>query len=322
MAHATTLRTTPVLLDTDMGNDIDDALALTMLHALQRRGECELIGISLSKDNPWAAPYTRLVNIRCGNAGVPVGRISAGPSPDEGNFIRQITQSCPAGTPLTDKAQYEESVPMLRRLLASQEDGSVVIITIGFFTNLARLLDSPADAISPLHGHTLLARKVKSVCSMAANFRPTPEQSSGPDSGNPEFNIRTDISAARHFITHCPRPIDFSGFEIGIELLFPSTRIEEILAVEPSNPVASAYAAYVALPHDRPCWDQTAVLQAVRPSEHYFDLSQPGHVHIDDQGHSIFQPKTNGPHRHLIFNARSHRDALEEIIRLSTEFPS
>ena len=30
----------PVIFDTDMGNDIDDALALAMLHALSDRGEC------------------------------------------------------------------------------------------------------------------------------------------------------------------------------------------------------------------------------------------------------------------------------------------
>jgi len=32
----------PVIFDTDMGNDVDDALALAMLHALESRGECRL----------------------------------------------------------------------------------------------------------------------------------------------------------------------------------------------------------------------------------------------------------------------------------------
>ena len=36
----------PVIFDTDMGNDIDDAMALAILHALSDRGECELIGIT------------------------------------------------------------------------------------------------------------------------------------------------------------------------------------------------------------------------------------------------------------------------------------
>ena len=33
---------TSVIFDTDMGNDVDDALALAMLHALESRGETNI----------------------------------------------------------------------------------------------------------------------------------------------------------------------------------------------------------------------------------------------------------------------------------------
>jgi len=29
-----------IILDTDMGNDVDDALAMAVLHSLQSRGQC------------------------------------------------------------------------------------------------------------------------------------------------------------------------------------------------------------------------------------------------------------------------------------------
>jgi hypothetical protein len=35
----------PVIFDTDMSNDIDDALPLATLPALTDRGECEVIGV-------------------------------------------------------------------------------------------------------------------------------------------------------------------------------------------------------------------------------------------------------------------------------------
>ena len=54
-----------------------------------------------------------------------------------------------------------EAVGLIRKLLAAQADGSVTIAQVGFFTNLARLLDSPADEHSPLNGHELIAKKVK-----------------------------------------------------------------------------------------------------------------------------------------------------------------
>src|ERR1700727_2486929 len=63
----------PVIFDTDMGNDIDDALALAMLHALSDRGECELIGVTLTNAHPAAVPYIRMLNRFYGRGGLPVG---------------------------------------------------------------------------------------------------------------------------------------------------------------------------------------------------------------------------------------------------------
>ena len=42
MFSAATRAATPVkiIFDTDVGNDVDDVLALSVLHALQSRGEC------------------------------------------------------------------------------------------------------------------------------------------------------------------------------------------------------------------------------------------------------------------------------------------
>src|SRR5579859_5493797 len=34
-----------VIFDTDIGNDVDDVLALSMLHALQSRADCELLAV-------------------------------------------------------------------------------------------------------------------------------------------------------------------------------------------------------------------------------------------------------------------------------------
>src|SRR5262249_29831544 len=52
----------PVVFDTDMGNDVDDALALALLHSLESRGECRLVAVTVTKDNPWSAPFVDLVN--------------------------------------------------------------------------------------------------------------------------------------------------------------------------------------------------------------------------------------------------------------------
>lgn len=304
-----------VILDTDMGNDIDDALALVMLHEMERRDECELLGVTVCKDNPWATAYTRLVNARCGKPEIPVGIVRKGPTPEYGNFIRQITEG-QGGVPVESE---EEATILLRRLLAAQPDHSVVLITIGFFTNVSRLLDSASDEISSLSGLELFARKVRLVVAMAGNFRP--DVSGGPDVGNPEFNVRTDIPAAQNFISRCPCPLIFSGFEIGMSVMFPGSVIEDLLLNDPGNPVARGYEAYLPMPYDRPCWDQTAVLYAIRSEKKYFTLSTAGVVEVDDEGYTQFTPSDGGKHRYLIFDPKELPRIQDDILELSTTFP-
>ena len=47
----------PIILDTDMESDVDDAGALTMLHALADFGETEILGVMVCTKNPWNLFY-------------------------------------------------------------------------------------------------------------------------------------------------------------------------------------------------------------------------------------------------------------------------
>src|SRR5580698_9433222 len=86
---ATPLR---VIFDTDMGNDVDDALALAMLHAFASRGELELLAVTLSKGNPWAAEYVRLVDEYYGRGSIPVGIVHDGKEKEDGFYVRQVCE--------------------------------------------------------------------------------------------------------------------------------------------------------------------------------------------------------------------------------------
>src|ERR1700727_1486276 len=79
----------PVIFDTDMGNDIDDALALGLLHSLESRGECHIVAVTITKDNPWAAPYIDLVNTFYHRPEIPIGMVKGGGvTPDDSPMIR------------------------------------------------------------------------------------------------------------------------------------------------------------------------------------------------------------------------------------------
>jgi len=43
-----------IIFDTDIGNDVDDALALGLLHALADRGACELLGVTITRSDELA----------------------------------------------------------------------------------------------------------------------------------------------------------------------------------------------------------------------------------------------------------------------------
>ena len=62
-----------IIFDTDIGNDVDDALALAMLHAFETRHEARLLAVTITKDNQWAAPYVDLVNTFYGRPDIPIG---------------------------------------------------------------------------------------------------------------------------------------------------------------------------------------------------------------------------------------------------------
>src|ERR1700734_911608 len=81
-----------VIFDTDMGNDVDDALALAMLHAFVSRGEVKLLAVTVSKDNPWAAVYVRMFNEYCGRGTIPVGIVHDDKTPEDGKYVRQVCE--------------------------------------------------------------------------------------------------------------------------------------------------------------------------------------------------------------------------------------
>src|SRR5260370_28096910 len=142
------LRAAPVglIFDTDMGNDVDDAVALAMTHALESRGEAKLLAVTVTKDNRWAAPFIDVMNTFYGRADIPIGVVRNGKTPEDANMIRvpaartRPNHSFVYPHDLTDGQDAPESTNLLGRVLSKDEDGAVVIVPAGFGTNLARPL--------------------------------------------------------------------------------------------------------------------------------------------------------------------------------------
>jgi inosine-uridine nucleoside N-ribohydrolase len=180
----------------------------------------------------------------------------------------------------------------------------VTIVQVGFSTNLARLLES-------VQGRELVRRKVRLLAIMGGAFA----------DGQPEYNIKSDIPAAKKLFAAWPGPIVASGYEIGSAIKYPAASIERDFDFAGNHPVAEAYRIYKPMPYDRETWDLTAVLFAAREARNYFLLSPPGEITVDDKGRTLFQEKPGGKHRYLKLDPRQAPRILKDMIELASSRP-
>jgi purine nucleosidase len=314
----------PLIYDTDIGNDCDDVLALGMIHALESRGECKLLAVTITKDHELAAPFVDAVNWFYGRKDIPIGVCrGSGVTPDAGKFnllARQMDNGqlrYPHRLKSGDDAP--DAVTVLRKALVASADGSVVIAQVGFSTNLANLLASGGDDISPLGGVDLVRQKVKLLSIMAGAFQKVPNNR-GELYEHREYNVVQDIPSAKKLAADWPTEIVWSGFEIGLALPYPHQSILQDYGYVPHHPLKEAYILYNPPPHNRPTWDLTSVLYAVRPAHDYFGLSEAGRVAIADDGLTTWN-KEEGRDRYLILRDGDHARVLEALTLLSSQPP-
>jgi inosine-uridine nucleoside N-ribohydrolase len=233
---------------------------------------------------------------------------------------------------LIDGSKAQDAVVLLRKTLEMQPDSSVLMIQIGFSTNLARLMSSLPDRMSSLSGRELIKKKVRLLSVMAGNF----------DNGDgvvntPEFNLRLDTPNAQELFDRWPTPVVASGSEIGRRMLFPAVSIEHDFTYAKNHPIADTYRYYhvegtytedgqtrtVSLkwPHDHHTADLTAVLYAARPDRDYFSLSKPGKITVLPDGSARFDEVEGGAHRHLILSEGQKGRALEAMVMLASQPP-
>jgi inosine-uridine nucleoside N-ribohydrolase len=259
------------------------------------------------------------MNTFYGRPDIPIGIVKGGKTPDPGNYLRQVaTMQGPGGAPLyrhrlSTESDVPDAVLLLRKTLAAQPDGSVVIVQVGFSTNLARLLDSRPDDFSPLTGRDLAARKVHLLSLMAGEFR---------GGRHAEYNITNDIPAAQKLFREWPGEIVTSGFDIGENIQYPAAYVAADFQYLAHHPLADAYRAYKPMPYDEPLWDPTAALYAVRTNDGYFGTSPAGTITVDDRGVTSFMASPSGKHHYLTANDVQRARVREAISLLASQPPS
>jgi len=276
-----------VIFDTDMGPDYDDVGALTLLHALADNGEARILATISSNRYAFTVPCIDVINHYYGRPDIPIGAPLDGVDLED-EHPEKWAEALPAAFEHRYKttAQAQDAVQLYRRILAQEPDHSVVIVTVGFLTNLAALLKSPPDQHSNLTGKELVKKKVSHLVSMAGRF----------PKGR-EYNVYIDTPASIVAFNEWPTSVILSGFEIGKEILTGKRLIASDI---PDTPAKVAYTICLRQgdPYGRMSWDQTAVLVAVRGTEPYFG-TQRGKMVVASDGSNTWEEHPNGPHQYL-----------------------
>ena len=263
-----------VIFDTDFGPDYDDVGAITLLHGFADSGYIKILATMASSKHKNAAAAINVFNTYFNRPEIPIGvvRGNAVALGDKQHWTDSVISRYPHK--IRNNEDAEDALELYRKILASQPDHSVTIITVGFLTNLSNLLESGPDKYSKLNGIELIKQKVVALVSMAGRF----------PSGK-EFNLDQDAGSSEKVLKVWPGPILFSGFEIGqkIKTGLPLIHNDKIQ----HSPVKDVFAICIPLAAEdsvgRMSWDETAVFVAVKGWRNYYDL-QTGDCLIHSDG--------------------------------------
>ena len=239
-----------VILDTDIGNSLDDLLALDILHHYCRQGRIDLLAVMVNHDVPLAPQAADVFNTWYGAGQTPTGMVTDGVKESHiWEDYAPLLCNCESYVrTISDYSTLPDAVALYRKILAKSEDKSVTILSIGFLTNISRLLESGPDEYSSLNGTDLVKKKVRSVVAMCGSQNEV------------EYNVSYDIPSARTVFAKIPVAMSIVPGETTMSVL--SEDIFEHTGWADLHPVALAYTT-----HDKAdmnmCWDAIAALAYV-----------------------------------------------------------
>jgi inosine-uridine nucleoside N-ribohydrolase len=293
-----------IILDTDMLTDCDDLAAMAILHKLADYGEVDILATVVSSKHPKSAAVVDVVNTYYGRPDLPIGapKNETGVYKGHSVFLDPVSSEFPHSVMTNDDA--DDAINIYRKFLSKAEDNSIVIVTIGYMSNLEVLLKSTAYEFSCLNGLELVKRKVKHWVCMGGNFP--------VDSAGDNVNFTRDCDAAFYSIKNWPSEIIFVGREIGHKIFIG----ESLRQTAETNPVRRAYQLH----RDKAGksdWnhhtaDPCTILFAVRGLLDYWSISERGYIDLKEDCSFEWHNCSDGNQRYLF--QKMDRGELAEIM--------
>ena len=208
---------------------------------------------------------------------------------------------------IADYSTLPDGWQLYRQLLAAQPDHSVSILSIGFLTCLAQLLQSGPDEYSSLNGVELVRRKVKCIYIMGGVFGDAVESI--------EFNFAQGINFAQTFFQLWPDDVDIimSPGEVGDGIEYLPEQVIADIDWTDIHPIKQVYMNYNCNTGQK-MWDTLTAINAVEGNS-LFKLSTRGFVTVTDKTETLFTPSPTGNTRYQMPNDAAWDASILELIR-------
>ncbi|KAL1504359.1 hypothetical protein AB1Y20_010765 [Prymnesium parvum] len=270
-----------LLIDTDLGFDVDDVGALAVAHHLQDIGACQLLAVVHNTGFFKGIGGVDVVNQHYGRGSATSPLLGAYTGGWGGGASAQAAQDSYTSTleakyhpPVRSAAQVPSALLALTAALAAADDHSVVVASIGELTNLRELLRANAS---------LVERKVRRVVFMdgSYNFGCGDAHGSGV---SPWLGPTAACDGAAMYVTrHLPRSVRQIYTLNGGEVL-TGGRFNDGCGM---GPVKDAYQIWTG-GGSRPSWDLIAVYLAVMGTDSLYSSERPGTESVDVAGNEKF----------------------------------
>ncbi|MDB5103484.1 MAG: Inosine/uridine-preferring nucleoside hydrolase [Fibrobacteres bacterium] len=271
----------PLIFDCNIGFAVDDAAALTLLHAMADHGEARILAVGTTNPTFASPSVLDAIDTYHGRGNVPVGAWK-GEAPAAGNgYDQQIASEFPHDLPAWDSVP--DAAAVYRRALEGQPDGSTVLVCTGDVRNAWALLRASRD---------LVARKVKSLVLVGGKY----------PSGR-EYNFAAGIARdtlpnmIRELVEGWPGPIRFVGTETGDDMATGGC----LASAGTGGPLKRIYDLRLTAPnYIRPSTDLISVMVAVRGPRTYWDLVSEGGNVIGEDGSNVWNPAPDTDQDYLL----------------------
>lgn len=282
-----------LIIDTDFDTDVDDVAALALAHAYADQGDVDILGVAIAGLCPESAPAVHALNSYFGRSDIPIG-IRKGHGVMRNSIYTKLLIDRFPSTFQTGKSPG--SVELYRKILSESDPSSVVIVSLGYLTNLADLLASSPDEYSPLGGLKLIEEKVKLYVCMGGAY---PRQMKTGKWGN----ILPDPASAISVNKDWPTPVIYTGGEdFSREIMTGGAFTTEL-------PAGSLLRDSYELFFNKSSWakgpthhsaDLIAIQVAVKGIDPYFQETKYGYSHIFPDGTMEWRTDRDMPNRSYV----------------------